>query len=73
MLQKPKKFDLIHQTVSPCERVGCGDETSSMQGIYMKENYSCKNLGVEEGSAFVQRGCILGNLQCNTVTVAIHI
>ena len=24
---KPKKFDLVHQTVSPCERVGSGDET----------------------------------------------
>ena len=24
----PKKFDLVHQTVSPCERVGSGDETS---------------------------------------------
>ena len=23
----PKKFDSVHQTVSPCERVGSGDET----------------------------------------------
>ena len=22
------KFDLVHQTTSPCERVGSGDETS---------------------------------------------
>ena len=24
---KPKKFDLVHQTISPRERVGSGDET----------------------------------------------
>ena len=24
----PKKFNLVHQTVSPRERVGSGDETS---------------------------------------------
>ena len=23
----PKKFDLVPQTVSPCERVRCGEET----------------------------------------------
>ena len=26
-VRKPKKFDLVHQTVSPHERVGSGDET----------------------------------------------
>ena len=26
-MRKPKKFDLVHQTVSPCERVGSGDKT----------------------------------------------
>ena len=25
---EPKKFDLVQQTVSPCERVGSGDETT---------------------------------------------
>ena len=24
----PKKFDLVHQTISPCEKVGSGDETN---------------------------------------------
>ena len=27
-VHKPRKFDLVHQTVSPRERVGSGDETS---------------------------------------------
>ena len=25
---QPKKFDLVHQTILPCERVGSGDETT---------------------------------------------
>ena len=29
-LRWPKKFDLIHQPVLPCERVGSGDETTPM-------------------------------------------
>ena len=30
---QPKKFDWVHQTVSPCERVGCGDETNIIWNI----------------------------------------
>ena len=31
---KPKKFDLVHQTVSPRERVGSGDETKARVCLY---------------------------------------
>ena len=27
-MHKPKKFDSVHQIVSPCETVGSGDETN---------------------------------------------
>ena len=27
-MHKPKKFDSVHQVVSPCETVGSGDETN---------------------------------------------
>ena len=31
-MRKPKKFDLVHQTVSPRKRVGSGDETKVFLG-----------------------------------------
>ena len=38
---KPKRFDLVHQTVSPCERVGSGDETRGEPGkIYVMREMS---------------------------------
>ena len=27
-MHKPKKFDSVHQIISPCEMVGSGDETN---------------------------------------------
>ena len=36
----PKKFDLVHQTVSPCERVGSGDE-KLLQLQYLQLYISC--------------------------------
>ena len=30
---RTKKFDLVHQTVSPRERVGSGDETDKNGGL----------------------------------------
>ena len=32
-MHKPKKFDVVHQTVFACERVGSGDETTSSLSI----------------------------------------
>ena len=37
MSQKCAKFDLVHQTVSPCERVGSGDETRIELAAYLDE------------------------------------
>ena len=31
-MRKPKKFKLVHQTISPRERVGSGDETNLHNG-----------------------------------------
>ena len=33
-MRKPKKFDLVHQTVSPREKVGSGDETKPLVQIH---------------------------------------
>ena len=30
-----KKFDLVHQTISPRERVGSGDETSNRRATFV--------------------------------------
>ena len=30
-IHEPNKFDLVHQTVSPCERVGSGDKTTKIE------------------------------------------
>ena len=37
-VHKPKKFDLAHQTVSPRERVGSGDETRRLQLVWVRVN-----------------------------------
>ena len=41
-MRKPKKFDLVHQTVSPRERVGSGDETSIFTLSYIVSKVTCK-------------------------------
>ena len=40
---EPKKFDLVHQTVSPHERVGSGDETNCVPGLHVYCTYSLLN------------------------------
>ena len=41
MSLKPKKFDLVHQTVSPREMVGSGDETRRCLGVRVVKLQQC--------------------------------